>query len=210
MKDAYFIPETKNVNELFAEMRKNKKQIAIVLDEYGASVGLVTLEDLLEEIVGEIRDEYDDYENELLIKMDEGIYLVEGSMKIDDINDSINTTLDSENYDSIGGLLLENLDRLPKNGEEVTLEDGTKLIATKVANNRIEKVTMILPQLENPEENLDASLNEEPLEDRNDVDEISDIENMDSEEILVQKDEENPLEHSAHSKLPEIDETIES
>ena len=179
LRETYYTYEYKKTADLLMEMRKGAINISIVLDEYGASVGLVTLEDLLEEIVGEIRDEYDDYENELLIKMDEGIYLVEGSMKIDDINDSIDTTLDSENYDSIGGLLLENLDRLPKNGEEVTLEDGTKLVATKVANNRIEKVTMILPPLEceidNPNKNTENIENTEDTEDK--FEDISDNNN---------------------------------
>ena len=152
LRDTYYTYEYKKTDNLLMEMREGAINIAIVLDEYGASVGLVTLEDLLEEIVGEIRDEYDEYENELLKEIGERTYLVEGSMKIDDINDAIETTLDSENYDSIGGLLLEGLDRLPQNGEEVLLEDGTRLIATKVNNNRIEKVTMILPALERVEE----------------------------------------------------------
>lgn len=152
LRDTYYTYEYKKTDDLLMEMREGAINIAIVLDEYGASVGLVTLEDLLEEIVGEIRDEYDEYENELLKEIGERTYLVEGSMKIDDINDAIETTLDSENYDSIGGLLLEGLDRLPQNGEEVLLEDGTRLIATKVNNNRIEKVTMILPALECVEE----------------------------------------------------------
>ena len=200
LRETYYTYEYKKTADLLMEMRKGAINISIVLDEYGASVGLVTLEDLLEEIVGEIRDEYDDYENELLIKMDERVYLVEGSMKIDDINDSIDTTLDSENYDSIGGLLLENLDRLPKNGEEVTLEDGTKLIATKVTNNRIEKVTMILPQLECETENPD----EDTFEDMNDVDA------MDSEEILIQKDDENSPDNYEHSESQKPNETINS
>ena len=170
------------------------------MDEYGASVGLVTLEDLLEEIVGEIRDEYDDYENELLVKVDEQVYLVEGSMKLDDINDSIGTTLDSENYDSIGGLLIENLDRLPQKDEEVTLEDGTKLIATQVANNRIEKVTMILPTSENDDENLD----ETSYEDTNDLNTEESEEMTEADEDKTDSDNTTPLE------TQETTETIES
>lgn len=151
LRETYYTYEYKKTDDLLMEMREGAINIAIVLDEYGASVGLITLEDLLEEIVGEIRDEYDESEDELVKEIDERTYLVEGSMKIDDINDSLDTTLDSENYDSIGGLLLEGLDRLPKAGEEITLEDGTKLIATTVKNNRIEKVTLILPT---PEDEL--------------------------------------------------------
>ncbi|MBR1693133.1 MAG: HlyC/CorC family transporter [Lachnospiraceae bacterium] len=145
LRDTYYTYEYKKTNDLLMEMRGGAINIAIVLDEYGASVGLITLEDLLEEIVGEIRDEYDESEDELIREIGERTYLVEGSMKIDDINDSIRLTLDSENYDSIGGLMLETLDRLPQQGEEITLEDGTKLIATTVQNNRVEQVTLILP-----------------------------------------------------------------
>lgn len=125
-----------------------------MLDEYGASVGLITMEDLLEEIVGEIRDEYDEEEKELIKELEPHKYLVEGSMKLDDINDALLTTLDSENYDSIGGILIETLDRLPVNGEEITLPDGTKLAATIVNKNRIEKVTLTLPE---PEKEKEAS-----------------------------------------------------
>lgn len=145
LRDTYYTYEYKKTNDLMLEMRQGAINLAIVLDEYGASVGLITMEDLLEEIVGEIRDEYDESEAELVKEIAERTYLVEGSMKIDDINDAIHTTLDSENYDSIGGLMLETLDRLPAQEEEITLEDGTKLIATKVQNNRVEQVTLILP-----------------------------------------------------------------
>ena len=197
LREAYYTYEYKKTADLLMEMRKGAINISIVLDEYGASVGLVTLEDLLEEIVGEIRDEYDDYENELLIKIDEQVYLVEGSMKIDDINDSIDTTLDSENYDSIGGLLLESLDRLPHNNEEVTLEDGTKLIATKVTNNRIEKVTLILPLLECEETNMDEDTFEED-------------EGDESEEIVPQESTDDFSISSNHSDAEEPIETVKS
>ncbi|MBO6016151.1 MAG: HlyC/CorC family transporter [Lachnospiraceae bacterium] len=145
LRDTYYTYEYKKTNDLLMEMRSGAINIAIVLDEYGASVGLITLEDLLEEIVGEIRDEYDESEAELIKEIAERTYLVEGSMKIDDINDAIHTDYDSENYDSIGGLMLETLDRLPQPKEEITLADGTKLIATAVQKNRIKKVTLILP-----------------------------------------------------------------
>jgi len=163
LRDTYYTYEYKKTNDLLMEMRKGAINIAIVLDEYGASVGLITLEDLLEEIVGEIRDEYDESEDELIKEMGERTYLVEGSMKIDDINDAIHTSYDSENYDSIGGLILETLDRLPQPKEEITLSDGTKLIATTVQKNRIEKVTLILPAPE-AEPKATESLAEEESE----------------------------------------------
>ena len=109
-----------------------------------------TLEDLLEEIVGEIRDEYDEDEEELIQKMSEDTYLVEGSMKLDDINDVLGTNLTSEDYDSIGGLIIDCLDRLPEDGEEVTLENGIHLKVQGIDQNRIVKVLMTIPEV--PEE----------------------------------------------------------
>lgn len=148
LREPYYTYEFKKTSDLLMEMREGAINIAIVLDEYGASVGLITLEDLLEEIVGEIRDEYDEEEKELIKELEPGTYLVEGSMKLDDVNDALLTSLDSENYDSIGGILIETLDRLPSPGEEIQLSDGTLLVATLVNKNRIEKVTITLPKPE--------------------------------------------------------------
>ena len=120
--------------------------VSFVLNEYGATVGMITLEDLLEEIVGEIRDEYDEDEEELIQKMSEDTYLVEGSMKLDDINDVLGTNLTSEDYDSIGGLIIDCLDRLPEDGEEVTLENGIHLKVQGIDQNRIIKVLMTIPE----------------------------------------------------------------
>ena len=126
------------------EMREKRINVAFVLDEYGATVGMITLEDLLEEIVGEIRDEYDEDEEEQIQKKGERTYLVEGSMKLDDINDELGTELHSEDYDSIGGLLIESLDRLPEIGETITLPDGI-LKTGDIRQNRIVNVLMTLP-----------------------------------------------------------------
>ena len=121
-------------------MREKSQNVAFVLSEYGATVGMITLEDLLEEIVGEIRDEYDSDEVNLIKDVGERRYLVEGNMKLDDINDELGTDLDSEDYDSIGGLMIEALDRLPRYGEVVTLDNGITLTARAVKGNRITKV----------------------------------------------------------------------
>ena len=107
---------------------------------------MITLEDLLEEIVGEIRDEYDADEAEFIQEIGERTYLVEGSMKLDDINDALSTQLDSEDYDSIGGIIIEHLDRLPEEGEEVFLSDGTSLKVIHIDQNRITQVQLILPE----------------------------------------------------------------
>lgn len=161
MREANFTFEYKKTSELMMEMRENSISMILVLDEYGATVGLVTLEDLLEEIVGEIRDEFDEDEKDLIQFIGEREYLVEGSLKLDDINDALNLSLDSEDYDSIGGLIIEKLDRLPEAGESVELDDGTILQVMEMDKNRIDKVKMTLPE---PEEASDTEDNETAVE----------------------------------------------
>lgn len=146
LREAFFTYEYKKTSELMMEMRKDAINIAIVLDEYGATAGLVTLEDLLEEIVGEIRDEYDEDEENLIQKVEENQYLIEGSMKLDDVNDALGLSLHSEDYDSLGGLIIELLDRLPEEHESVTTEDGIFLKVEKIDKNRIDTVRMTVPE----------------------------------------------------------------
>lgn len=148
MRDIYYTYETKKTDDLFSEMRESANNIAVVLDEYGVCVGLITLEDLLEEIVGEIRDEYDGEEKELLKEIGEGTYDIAGAMKLDDINDALMTEYDSEDYDSIGGIMIEQLDRVPRLGESVTLADGTVITASVISKNRVMRVTLQLPPKE--------------------------------------------------------------
>ena len=145
LREAYYTYEYKKTADLLMEMRDSTMNVAFVLNEYGATVGMITMEDLLEEIVGEIRDEYDEDEAELIQEVDDNVYLVEGSMKLDDINDAIHTNFDSEDYDSIGGLIIESLDRLPEDKEFVTLENGTTLQVEGISQNRITKVLITLP-----------------------------------------------------------------
>lgn len=140
LRKAYYTYEFKKTADLLVEMREKSQNVAFVLSEYGATVGMITLEDLLEEIVGEIRDEYDLDEINLIKNIGGRRYLVEGNMKLSDINDELGTSLDSEDYDSIGGLMIEALDRLPGYGETVTLDDGTTLTARGIKGNRITKV----------------------------------------------------------------------
>lgn len=154
LREAYFTHEFKKSSELMMEMRENSISLAIVLDEYGATVGLVTLEDLLEEIVGEIRDEYDESEKELIQKISDYEYIVEGSSKLEDLQDQIGLDLESEDYDSIGGIVIELLDRLPQSGESVTTENGIRLVVDEVEKNRIDKVHIYLPEKE--EENVSS------------------------------------------------------
>lgn len=159
IRDAYYTYEFKNTADLMFEMREKTLNVAFVLNEYGATVGMITLEDLLEEIVGEIRDEYDEDEEELIQELDDNIYLVEGSMKLDDINDALDTEIESDDYDSIGGIIIESLDRLPEDNEEVLLENGITLKVQGIDQNRIMKVLMTLPEeVEEAEENSESDI----------------------------------------------------
>lgn len=146
MREPHFTYEFKKTADLLLEMRSIAANVAIVLNEYGAAVGMITLEDLLEEIVGEIRDEYDEDENDLIKEISPLTYLIDGSMKLTDINDAIGTDLESEDYDSIGGIIIELLDRFPVEGEQVTTDNNVILTATQVIQNRIEKVKIELPE----------------------------------------------------------------
>ncbi len=157
LRDAYYTYEYKKTADLMMEMREKRFNVAFVLNEYGSCVGMITLEDLLEEIVGEIRDEYDADEDELIQEIGPRQYLVEGGMKLDDINDALGTSLNSEDYDSIGGIVIEILDRMPAPGDQVTTKENISIRVEDVQQNRITKVLMTLPDpsctTENDEEN---------------------------------------------------------
>lgn len=144
LRDAYYTYEFKKTNDLLIEMRDSAMTLAFVNNEYGETVGMVTLEDLLEEIVGQIRDEYDEDEEEQITELN-GSYLIDSRMKLEDINDELDTEFASEDYDSIGGLVLDQLDRIPEDNEEVTLADGTLLKVKGIRLNRIVKVLVTLP-----------------------------------------------------------------
>ncbi len=165
MREAYYTYEYKKTADLLIEMRNIASNVSLILNEYGATVGMITLEDLLEEIVGEIRDEYDGDEEDLLKKINDLEYEVGASMKLDDINDALETKFHSEDYDSIGGLIIELLDRFPTQGENVTTVDGISLTAKKVNKNRIEIVSILLPDTkENIETDDNLTKKEAPSE----------------------------------------------
>ncbi len=146
LRECIYTHEHKKTADLLEEMRQETTSIALVMNEYGDCVGMITLEDLLEEIVGEIRDEYDEDEETLIKEVGERKYLVEASMSTDDLNDALETDIHSESYDSIGGIMIEQLDRLPEDGESVLLEDGTKLTVRGLDQSRIEKIEIELPE----------------------------------------------------------------
>nr|WP_294667298.1 hemolysin family protein [uncultured Blautia sp.] len=157
LREPYFTYEYKRTTDLMMEMRKASVNLAIVLDEYGSTAGLVTLEDLLEEIVGEIRDEYDEDEEEPIREIQPGReYIVLGSAKLDDINEALGTHLESDDYDSVGGYIIEQLDCLPREGESVTLEDGMHLVVDELDKNRIELVHIWLPEHQETAEDTEA------------------------------------------------------
>lgn len=156
LRSVLFTHEHKRTSDLLVEMRKSSTNLAIVLDEYGVTSGLVTVEDLLEEIVGDIRDEYDEDEEELVRQISDTEYIVAGAMSLDDLNDNLELeekglALESEDYDSVGGIVIELLDHLPHAGEEVTTENGIRLAVDSMEKNRIGQVHIYLPAPESEE-----------------------------------------------------------
>ncbi|MBU5436606.1 hemolysin family protein [Tissierella sp. MSJ-40] len=141
LRPAYFTYEYKSTAQLFDDMRLNRIPIAIILDEYGGTAGIVTTEDLVEEIVGEITDEYDE-ENEDIEVIKEDEYLVDGSTKIDLLNEMIGTKIESEDFDSVGGFVIGVLGRFPEVGETIEYEN-IKFIIEKIEKNRIEKMRVL-------------------------------------------------------------------
>ena len=138
MREPYYTFEFKKIKELFNEMKKTRNHLSVVLDEYGGTVGIVTIEDLIEEVFGDIEDEYDDYDKEIeVVKEDE--YIVDGSAKLDDISELIGVNMESEEFDSVGGLIIGELGRFPDNKEEVTL-NKIRFVVEEVDKNRIKKV----------------------------------------------------------------------
>lgn len=144
MRKPYYTFEYKKISEVFSEMKKIRVHMAIVLDEYGGTAGIVTIEDLIEEIVGDISDEYDVQANEIeTIK--EGEYVVDGSTRIDELNEMIGTKIESEYYDSIGGFVIGELGRLPQAGESMEYEN-VKLIVESVDKNRVKKIKILMSE----------------------------------------------------------------
>ena len=140
VKEAYFVSETKRVNELFQELRKDKKQIAIVLDEYGGTAGMVTMEDILEEIVGEIYDEYDK-ETDKFKKIDNNTFLFDASIALYDVEKFLEIEIEDDDVDTLAGYLIKKLDRIPKDGEKPIIE--TEKVTYKIENVKNRKITKV-------------------------------------------------------------------
>ena len=147
MYQPYFTFESKSVVSLMEEMQSRSFSLAIVLDEYGAAAGMITFEDLIEELVGEIRDEYDTEEKDWIKPLGKNTYLILGSVKLDDINEQLGTDLESEDYDSIGGYLIQQLgDRIPRTGDRVRTPGGITLTVQAMKKRRIDRVRLVLPE----------------------------------------------------------------
>ena len=138
LREPFYTYEYQKTSELMLKMKDQSFNIAIVLDEYGATAGLITLEDLLEEIVGEIRDEYDDEEDDIQ-KVSDDEYIVTGSAKLDDINDILGTAFESDDYDSIAGHLINELEHIPTEGESIDL-NGYRFRIDRMDKNRIDQI----------------------------------------------------------------------
>lgn len=144
VKEAFFIPETKLINEVFEELRKNRKQIAIVVDEYGGTSGIVTMEDILEEIVGEIYDEYDTID-EPIKAIDENTFIINGNVAIFDVEDILDIEIEDGDYDTISGYLVNKLGKIPTKkdiGKEFECND-MKFIIEQVKEKHISKIKII-------------------------------------------------------------------
>ena len=142
VREAFFTYEFKKITQLLEEMKKKKTQMAIVVDEYGGTAGLLTIEDLVEVIVGDIDDEYDEEEEEI-VKINDNEYLVEGSTKISDVNEQLGINLESEEFDSIGGFIIGYLKRIPEENEIIEVED-VKFKVESIDKNRINKIRIFV------------------------------------------------------------------
>lgn len=146
LRKAYFVPETKKIDTLFFELQKTKQHIAVLIDEYGGFAGIVTMEDIIEEVMGDIDDEYDEEETEI-VKVDENTYIIDGNTDLDDINEELDIGLNSENSETLGGFIIELLGDLPDEEEkEARIIEYENLVfkIESVKDRRIEKVKVYI------------------------------------------------------------------
>ena len=162
LQEAYFVPETKNVNELFNEMQLEKKHITILIDEYGGFSGIVTLEDLIEEVMGNIADEFDD-EDLSIRQLSRNKYLISGEVSLNDLNDNFNFELESKYYDTLSGILIENLGYIPEDNENIEpiTINGVVFKPQRVKNKKIEKVVMTFDKDQQDDEKSTNKSNED-------------------------------------------------
>jgi putative hemolysin len=157
MRPVTHVPETKRVSELLREMQRGNFSLAIVVDEYGGTAGLVTMEDLLEEIVGEIRDEHDEGEEEPIVTLGPDESVVDAGMNIEDVNDRLGTHLPHEDFETIGGYAVGLFGRLPREGEEITADGGVKIRIERTRGKRILRVRILTNGKAQPVEAADQA-----------------------------------------------------
>lgn len=157
LRKPYFTVENKSISDLMQEMQKDQYNMAIVLDEYGELAGILTVEDIIEEIVGEVQDEFDSSENDNIRQIADHTWQVKGYLSLHDLNDELNLDLDSEDFDSIGGLVIEKLGHLPHLGESIRMEDGVTVRVSKLNKNRIEEVQIDIPAAADSGKQTDGS-----------------------------------------------------
>ena len=164
LRTPYFVPETKNIDALLFELQKMKQQIAILIDEYGGFSGIVTMEDIIEQVVGDIDDEYDE-EEEIIDKVDDHIYLVDGDVSLEDLDEELGIDLTSETSETIGGFLIDMLGEIPDAndvGRSITFENYQfKIMA--IQDRRIERVKIYI--LDPAEQEAEDSKDSTPAED---------------------------------------------
>ncbi len=151
LRKPLFVYEYQKTSQIFADMKTSSVTMAIVLDEYGITSGIITMEDLIEEIVGEIRDEYDENENDVIRKLADDTYDIDASIKLDDLNDALHTDLHSEDYDSLAGFVIEVMDKLPSEGEETDYEN-IHFKVSQVNRNRIERIILTIHEISDTSE----------------------------------------------------------
>ena len=161
LRDAYYVPETKVVSDLFKELQKAKLQIAVVLDEYGGTAGIVTMEDILEEIVGDIYDEYDEVEEEYK-KIDDKTFMLDGCMTIYEVSKVLDVTMPEGDYDTLSGFILEELGRIPKAKEKAKVESAEVIFTVeKIEDRRIALVKAVKKEIEKSDEEEQVEEKEE-------------------------------------------------
>lgn len=160
LRKPVYVYEYQKTSQIFADMKTASSSMVIVLDEYGITSGIITMEDLVEEIVGDIRDEYDDDENDFIKEIAKNKYDIDASIKLDDLNDALHTSLSSDDYDSLAGFVIELLDKLPDEGEEANFKN-IHFKVTKVNKNRIERITLTINDSKSKQNDSDNGKNDE-------------------------------------------------
>lgn len=158
LRKAYFVPDTKNIDSLLFELQKSKQQIAVLIDEYGGFSGIVTMEDIIEEVVGNIDDEYDE-EGEIIDKIDDNTYLVDGDVDLDDLDEELGINLISDSSETIGGFIIDMLGEIPDENDigRVIEFENYRFKIMSIGERRIERVKIYISDKENPKENSGES-----------------------------------------------------